>query len=149
MEVLLALLASFSSLFFVIGHSSLLYFLMMESNVEHLPLRCAILPNPSKGRIVCYLALFCAGVFLYGFFWFAFNLRPSDIINLQNANAWLGFFMTGGAAAMLYLIYFAMRIGRRERRFVFFMKHANALDFKLAGLVGFIITISIYIIRRT
>jgi hypothetical protein len=136
-------LAGIGMFFFVIGHSSLLYFLIDGSQENVVPIRAALLPRPIRGRVVSYLGLLCASLF-----WGILVVgRPADF-DFYSSNHWFRLLCFVGFPLLLYLNYFLRRVSRQDGQIVFRMVQPTAKEHTYPILIIALLNILYSIFNR-
>lgn len=106
-----SLLIGLSSMFFVLGHSSLLYFKVKEDG--EIPIFSVFLPYPKSGKFVSFLSIFVSFVFLISF---CFLLSVDDSFDGFNLKVFVVFCVFPLFAYCRYI----MRGIKKKNGFLFF-----------------------------
>jgi hypothetical protein len=124
-----SLLFGLGCLFFVIGHSTLLYF--KSRGISSLPIRQALLPWPKQGRIVSLLCLALS----IGWLLLAIASLPSEPV-LPSGSSLKILVVFAVAPCAVYLIYFFRRIKRGPDGLSFCVSDPGRAEWSLPIVLG-------------
>jgi hypothetical protein len=135
-----SLLFGLASLFFVLGHSTLLFFRAKE--VATISLKGLILPWPKSGKFVSLLSLFvslcCTGNLIY----FAITSRLDS-----NGVSWRVVFALAIVPIFFYGNYIFCRLRFRENEVIFVCKESNKLEWIVPMLLAPVVSLGYWIFK--
>jgi hypothetical protein len=126
MEMVTIGLAALGMFFFVMGHSTLLFFLIEDNKKVTLSWIEVVFPSPQRGRVVSYLCLL-----LTCFFWGMLIFSGPNDFNVRGLNHWkllLGFVFSPLAIYVNYLIH---RCKVENGKLVFTPTHSTYREYRL------------------
>jgi hypothetical protein len=106
-----SLLIGFFVIFFVLGHSTLLYFRMREE--QEIPISQVLIPTPKKGKFVSYLCIIFSFCFLFLYIRLAYTESGSFSFN------WKIFFVMIVIPLVFYSKYIINGMKKRGGKLVF------------------------------
>lgn len=134
-------LIGLGSLFFMLGHSTLLFFKSKELIL--MPLKNAIFPYPKQGKTVSFL---CLALSVMAFV--IAILLPNDL----RSSSWRSSLVILSTFCVvpcgIYLVYCFKRIRRDSNGFVFLPSDATKLEWSLPLLISAFVNILFWIFRQ-
>ncbi|HYP84609.1 hypothetical protein [Variovorax sp.] len=135
-----SLLIGFGCVFFILGHSTLLFFKSKELSV--MPIQKAIFPWPKKGKFVSVLCLglSAASIFLI------FSLPP-DNQYLTPSSAWKILSILAVFPSVIYISYLVKRIRKQPEGLLYFPSDAARHEWSLPIIVSVFISFLLWIFK--
>lgn len=124
-----SLLIGIGCLFFILGHSTLLFFKSKE--LFSMPVRDAIFPWPKKGKLVSTL---CFGLTATSFL-LIFYL-PSEIQSSVSHSSWKILVIFAVFPSVIYALYLSKRIRRQSEGFLYFSSDATRQEWSVPLLIS-------------
>lgn len=131
-----SLLIGFGCMFFILGHSTLLFFKSKE--LPSMPIGEAIFPWPKKGKFVSVL---CLGLSAASFF-MMFSL-PSEI----QSSAWKIFFIFAVFPSVIYTSYVVKRIRKQPEGLLYFPSDATRQEWSLPLIISVFVSALFWIFK--
>jgi hypothetical protein len=135
-----SLLIGFGFVFFLLGHSTLLFFKGKESPV--MPIREAIFPWPKKGKLVSVL---CLGLSV-GSVFLIFSLPP-DNQSSASSSAWKILSVFVVFPSVIYANYLAKRIRKRPEGLSYFPSNATRQEWSLPVIISVFVSAVFWILK--
>lgn len=133
-----SLLIGFGCVFFILGHSTLLFFKGKELPV--MPIGEAIFPWPKKGKFVSVL---CLGLSLVSIF-LIFYLPPET---QYSSSAWKIFSLFSVFPSIIYAGYLAKRVRKKPEGLLYFPSDATRQEWSLPIIVAVFVSALLWILK--
>lgn len=138
--MVVSLLIGFGCVFFILGHSTLLFFKSKELSV--MPIQEAIFPWPKKGKFVSVLCLGLSVASIY----LIFSL-PLENQYLTSASAWKILSSLVVFPSVIYISYLVKRIRRRPEGLLYFPSDAARQEWLIPIIVSVFISFLLWIFK--
>lgn len=135
-----SLLIGFGCVFFILGHSTLLFFKGKELPV--MPIGKAIFPWPKKGKFVSVL---CLGLSVASIF-LIFSLPP-ETQSSASSSAWKILSIFAVFPSVIYASYLAKRIRKQPEGLLYFPSEATRQEWSLPIVISVFVSAIFWILR--
>ena len=135
-----SLLIGFGCVFFILGHSTLLFFKSKELSV--MPIQEAIFPWPKKGKVV---SVFCLGLSVASIC-LIFSLPPENQY-LASSSAWKILSILAVFPSVIYTSYLVKRIRKQPEGLLYFPSDAARQEWSLPIIVSVFISFLLWIFK--
>ena len=129
-----SLLIGLGCLFFILGHSTLLFF--KSKDLSSMPIRDAIFPWPKKGKLVSIL---CLGLSAASFF-LMFSL-PSEIQSSVSHSEWKIWVIFTVFPGVSYALYLSKRIRNQPEGLMYFSSDLTRQEWSLPLIISAFISV--------
>jgi hypothetical protein len=136
-----SLLIGLCCLFFIMGHSTLLYFRGKESS--SMPLKDLFFPRPQRGKLVSFL---CIGLSMVSLFWLV--KTPCDLHYPISLSTWKILLIMVIFPSALYVLYLLRRIRRGSKGLLFFPSDAARSEWSLPLIIAAFISFLVWILSK-